>query len=302
MKTIAFYSTDPNAGGSSLVTGLAGEAARLGPGYVMVLSCGAVPAPGKDSQVMVRHCQSSDMANALATLPDEGLDLALVDVPATVDSDVATILRAADLVVLPVHPDPDRLDSVARTIEMVERETKPYLFVLNMAEPEGEDTMATAVALAGYGTICPVIVPNSSAQDPDSPVFADVFQYLLGRLDKASGKEGEPSRPAPAPSADERRAFPRWECTLPGRMVVGDIKIPCKITDISGGGMSVECDVPLAVGAKAIVETPSLGPIEAEVRYSGNRRLGLMFTMDTAQQTDLIILMANTIERARKSA
>jgi hypothetical protein len=85
-------------------------------------------------------------------------------------------------------------------------------------------------------------------------------------------------------------------------MVVGDIKIPCKITDISGGGMSVECDVPLAVGAKAIVETPSLGPIEAEVRYSGNRRLGLMFTMDTAQQTDLIILMANTIERARKSA
>jgi hypothetical protein len=243
------------------------------------------------------------MAAVLAGLEGEGYGLALVDLPLRDGNGAGGSFGFADLIVVPVQPNPATVGEVGAVLGGMERQAVPFVFVIHCADPESDTVGAVVMALAQYGTICPVIIPQDNGScrpepSEDDPVTR-VLDYLLARMDRLARRAAALTPVAP----DERRRFPRWSCDLPAVLVHEGTRIPCRIIDIGGGGMAVSCDSPAPNGARITIEAENLGTVAGEVSYVNGGRMGLMFTMDASAQTDLCFRMANAIAHssARRS-
>jgi hypothetical protein len=79
-----------------------------------------------------------------------------------------------------------------------------------------------------------------------------------------------------------RRRFRRWHVDFETVLRVADTQMVCRAVDLSPGGACVELadSHNVAAGDRLLFELPGFGGIEAEVRYQGERYLGLMFMHD----------------------
>lgn len=144
-----------------------------------------------------------DLGRDIETLKDNGFRLIVVDTPPAVTSSIAEVVTHADLVIVPTRPSPHDLRAVGPTVDIVERQFKPLVFVVNAATARARITGETAVALSQHGTVAPVtlhhrvdfaasmidgrtvgeIDPNSrSAQE-----VAALWNYLADRLMRLAG-------------------------------------------------------------------------------------------------------------------
>lgn len=175
--------------------------------------------------------KAGKLATTLDELAAEAIDLAVVDTADVCDDDLRAIAEQADLIVVPVTPegeDPPEMDDL---LDMFEDVNKPFVFVLNKADLQADETHMTAIALAQHGTISPVIVPSypgiaAAVQagktvvgggDDDAVTIGDLWDYLSDRLDRAprtkrkapAGKKATAvtaDAAAPVPSAPEEPA------------------------------------------------------------------------------------------------
>jgi len=85
-----------------------------------------------------------------------------------------------------------------------------------------------------------------------------------------------------AADAEARRRHRRWFVDFKTTITVGEATVPCAVIDLSPGGACVEPPTPqeLVFGDQIEFELPGFGAIVAEVRYSGEGYLGLMFMHD----------------------
>lgn len=92
-----------------------------------------------------------------------------------------------------------------------------------------------------------------------------------------SGGEFEPWNEAAA-----RRRFRRWYVDFETELRFAGTSTPCRTVDLSPGGACVEVADAHGIAAadRLSFELPGYGSIEAEVRYQGERYLGLMFLHD----------------------
>lgn len=139
-----------------------------------------------------------DLQKDIATLRASGFRLIIIDTPPAVTSAIAEVIMHADLVVLPTRPSPHDLRAVGPTVDIVEYQHKPLVFVINAATARARITGETAVALSQHGTVAPITLhqrvdfaasmidgrtvgevnPNSrSAKE-----VADLWKYLADRL------------------------------------------------------------------------------------------------------------------------
>jgi len=71
----------------------------------------------------------------------------------------AELLRAADLIVIPVVPSPDDVRSLSRlTLPVVKESGRPFIFVLSKARPGTQLLISTTAALSEHGTVCQTII------------------------------------------------------------------------------------------------------------------------------------------------
>lgn len=89
--------------------------------------------------------------------------------------------------------------------------------------------------------------------------------------------------------AESRRRHRRWFVDFKTTITVGDAPASCTVIDLSPGGACVEPEAPqnLVLGDQVEFLLPGFGSIAAEVHYSGEGYLGLMFLQDEEGEIEL---------------
>jgi chromosome partitioning protein len=98
------------------------------------------------------------LSATLKNLDEGGVKLVIIDTPPFATAEVAAVLSAANLVVVPVVPSPHDLRAIGETIELVEAQQKPMVFVVSNASTNGKLTLQAVTALSQHGTVAPTII------------------------------------------------------------------------------------------------------------------------------------------------
>ena len=148
MKTIVVSSLKGGSGKSTIVANLAVEAS------------GKIAIVDMDSpQGSLSHWWNARKAETplfVDSLTPTGVDYLFVDTPPQ-RPDTKTV-QAADLVIIPVKPSPNDLRAVGDTLEAVERQQKPFCFVITMAKPKTRIAIDALQVLAQYGKVAPIML------------------------------------------------------------------------------------------------------------------------------------------------
>jgi chromosome partitioning protein len=164
VRTIVVASRKGGAGKTTLSGHLAVEAQRCGAGPVAVIDMdpmGSLAAWWNERAANTPVCADvgeRGLASTLATLDQSGVKLVLIDTPPFATTEVAAIVSEASLVVVPVVPSPHDLRAIGETIDVVEGQGKPMVFVINNASTNGKLTLQAVTALSQHGTVAPSIL------------------------------------------------------------------------------------------------------------------------------------------------
>lgn len=199
------------AGKTTTARHLAVEAERQGEGPVALLDMD--PQGGlarwwnrrEAERPILIECKLANLQVSISKLREAGYRLVIIDTPPAVTDTIRTVIRIADLVVVPARPSPDDLDAVGATIDLVVEAGKPLVFVVSQATRKARLTGQAAIVLSQHGTVAPAIIhhsvsfPGSAAGgltvgevDPDSPPareIADLWGYISARMSKQAGTQ-----------------------------------------------------------------------------------------------------------------
>jgi hypothetical protein len=100
-----------------------------------------------------------------------------------------------------------------------------------------------------------------------------------------------------------KRRFRRWYVDFETVLTVRGTAMNCRVVDLSPGGACVEVQDwhDIAADDRLLFELPGYGSIEAEVRYRGERYLGLMFLNDDAGEVAVARYLV-AVEQSRRPA
>lgn len=130
-------------------------------------------------------------------------DYVIIDSPPHTEAEARTVIRAADVVVVPLQPSPMDVWATAETIHICKQEKKPVKMVLNRVNPQSKLTEAISgemVGLAGHsfgnrvayagslmqGQGVTESAPGSKAADEVIGLAREIRDYLTRKLGKAS--------------------------------------------------------------------------------------------------------------------
>lgn len=211
---------------------------------------------------------------------------------------LAQTLSVADLTAVVVRPREDDFTALGDVVAAAEAAERPFIFLVNRAKRHGNMAAATAIALAQYGSVCPVVLPEDEKLAPSlrAKVFRrkkpldgelkreEVWTYLAERLDAICAAAGA----GPADDGSERRQFPRQGYDIGATFSWERQVFPCRIRNVSAGGLAFTTDMPVPVGTRLTLHVPYLGEFEAESVHRDSVCVGLRFMIDEWQQASLV--------------
>jgi chromosome partitioning protein len=204
MRIIVLASRKGGCGKTTMAIHLACEAERCGHGPVALVDTDDMQGLAQwwdqrkaDTPKLVRLTGTArETANALSK---KGFRLLIIDTPPALTPAVAGLVAHADLVVVPVQPSPDDLRAIGSTVDLVNRERKPMVFVMNRTKPRVRLTGEAAIALSQHGTVASVMVadrtdyaaakidgrtaPELVPGGPAAKEMSDLWSYIVGRLE-----------------------------------------------------------------------------------------------------------------------
>lgn len=216
MQVIVASSAKGGVGKTTMCRHLAVEAERSGCGPVALIDCD--PMGGLAAWWNERAAEAPvfvptslrDLPATLKRMETEGMGVVVIDTPPASGDVIRAVVRMADLVLVPVRPSPDDLRAVGATVDVVEQEGKPMVFVINAATRKARLTMQAAITLSQHGTVAEPIIHRAEAYptsslggltvgelDPEGAPAKEVAQlwdYVWGRLMKQARKPA--SKPA----------------------------------------------------------------------------------------------------------
>ncbi|MFC7695005.1 division plane positioning ATPase MipZ [Paeniroseomonas aquatica] len=138
---MSMVSTKGGCGKTTLTAHLAVEAERVGAGPVAVIDADPQASLARwwntrvaETPVFVQTTLA-DLPQRIAELRAASVRLVLIDTPGADVSHTRAIVRLSDLVLVPSRPSPLDLGTLGSTVEMIEAESTPLLFVLNAVTP-----------------------------------------------------------------------------------------------------------------------------------------------------------------------
>lgn len=210
MFILAIAARKGGVGKTTLSGHLAVEASRMGIGAVVIID--ADPQATLTDWWTARHKthKSPEMAPATLTkltatlnrLRQTGTALVIIDTPPALGENIAAVIRAADLVIVPTRPSPHDLRSVGSTLDLIEAAGKPALFVVNGATRRAKMTGEAAILLSQHGTVAPTIVHHRidfassmingltvgevNSASPSAIEIAQLWEYVNARIRKTA--------------------------------------------------------------------------------------------------------------------
>jgi len=207
-------------------------------------------------------------------------------------------LAVADLIAVVVRPREDDFAALGDVVAAAEAAQRPFVFLVNRAKRHGNMAAATAIALAQYGSVCPVVLPEDEKLAPslrakvlrrrkplDSELKREeVWTYLAERLDAICGTADA----GPAHGGRERRRFPRQGYEIGATFSWKRQVFPCRIRNVSASGLAFTADMPVPMGTRLTIQVPYLGEFEAVSVHRDSGCVGLRFVIDEWQQAALV--------------
>src|SRR4051812_47361458 len=93
----------------------------------------------------------------LEALSGAGYRVVIIDTPGADVGFTRSILRHCDLALIPSRPSPLDLGTLNRTVEMIEAERKPLMFVLNAVTPRTRISAQAMMALSQHGAVAGIV-------------------------------------------------------------------------------------------------------------------------------------------------
>lgn len=166
MRVIAVSSQKGGSGKTTITGHLAVEAARQSGEPVALIDTD----PQGSLSDWWNERESNDPAFAQATmatldddlsiLRDQGFRLVFIDTPPAITRSIQAVVQKSDLVIIPTRPSPHDLRAAGKTVDLVERASKPLVFIVNGATARARLTGEAAIALSQHGTVAPTILHN----------------------------------------------------------------------------------------------------------------------------------------------
>ena len=166
MKTIIVTSQKGGSGKTTLAAHLAVEAERMGDGPAWLIDT------DKQATLSLWHerrevdtPQRADVPftrldSGLKALAERGAAYCFIDTAPTISEQSTSLLRLADLVLIPVRPSPADLWAVSETVALVKDAGKPFLFVITQAKPQASITAQTIAALSEHGRVAQAFIAD----------------------------------------------------------------------------------------------------------------------------------------------
>ena len=163
MRVLVTASRKGGAGKTTISGHIAVEADRQGRGPVAIIDMdpmGSLAAWWNERRADTPLCAAIDggLKPTLQRLQKAGIALVVVDTPPFASAEIAAIVAAANLVLVPVVPSPHDLRAIGETIDLVEGQKKSMVFVVNNASTNGRLTLQAVTALSQHGTVAPSVI------------------------------------------------------------------------------------------------------------------------------------------------
>jgi chromosome partitioning protein len=212
MRVIAFASQKGGSGKTTLAGHIAVAAERQGAGPVAIIDMD--PQASLSEWWNVRPVEMPHLAQTVISrlaadvrkMRELGVALVIFDTPPAITATIEQVVRVCDLVVIPTRPSPHDLRAAGATVDLVESQDKPLVFVINGATPRSSLTGEAAIALSQHGTVAPVTIHHrpefaasmidgrSVMEIPDAEQSAEeieeLWTYLAERLARATRPKG----------------------------------------------------------------------------------------------------------------
>jgi chromosome partitioning protein len=164
MRTIAVASRKGGAGKTTIAGHLAVEADRTRAGPVAIIDLdpmGSLASWWNEREAeapLFASIEGQGLTESLTKLERAGVQLLIIDTPPFASAEITGVIKVANLVVVPVVPSPHDLRAIGDTIDLVESQRKPMVFVVNNASTNGRLTLQAVTALSQHGTVAPTII------------------------------------------------------------------------------------------------------------------------------------------------
>jgi chromosome partitioning protein len=166
MKTIIVASQKGGSGKTTLVSHLAVEAERAGDGPAWVIDTDRQGTLSRwHDQREAETPQRADvpfskLSAGLDALDRQGAAYCFIDTAPALSDQNSSLLRLADLVLIPVRPSPADLWAVSETVAQVKDAGKALLFVITQAKPHASITAQTVAVLSQHGQVAQAFIAD----------------------------------------------------------------------------------------------------------------------------------------------
>ena len=256
--------------------------------------CG--PGEGESGPVALVECGMAELEHRLTALWESGCPISIVEVGAGDTGSGEVYVEYLDLAIIEV--DVMRFDAkeLGSALARLDQQAVPFFFLMS-GVADGKNVLPEIpLTLAQFGTVCPFPLPTSN-RDAGLRQLRD---YVLQRLDKHYGERE--SAAEPITTAAEQRAFPRWQLDCPAIATIGGRDHPCRVVDISGGGIALDLAIPCEIGGEIVVNLEDVRPLRGKVVDIGQRHVGIQFTMDAAEHSEALALIAQVVAGRAQAA
>lgn len=163
MWVISMSSTKGGGGKTSLAAHLAVEAVKRNVGPVAIIDTD--PQASLAQWWNLRESETpafiqttlEGLSGQLKALADAGYQLVVIDTPGADVGFTRSVLKHCDLAIVPSRPSPLDLGTLNRTVEMIEAEGKPLMFVLNAVTPRTRISAQAMMALSQHGPVAGIV-------------------------------------------------------------------------------------------------------------------------------------------------
>jgi chromosome partitioning protein len=169
MQTIVINSQKGGSAKTMLATHLATEAERAGNGPVYLIDTD--PQGTLTRWHTLRQAETPQrvevpfaaLERGIGKLAERGAVYCIVDTAPSKAEDVLTLLKLAQLVIVPVQPSPSDIWSAAATFQLLKAERIPFLFVMTRTINHASITAKSVANLSKFGEVAATFIANRTA-------------------------------------------------------------------------------------------------------------------------------------------
>lgn len=169
MQTIIVNSQKGGSGKTMLSAHLATQAEREGNGPAYIIDTDPQGTSTKwhslrDAETPQRvEPPLAAIAQALDKLRAREASYCFIDTALSREADVLSLLKLADLVIVPVQPSPSDIWSAAATFQLLKAEGIPFVFVMTRTKTNASITAQSVALLSRYGEVAATFVADRTA-------------------------------------------------------------------------------------------------------------------------------------------